>query len=65
MHVDFKKSPNVGVRGDNIYLAEGVYKYDGAETPTTPTDTFLLPAFPERADASDAQPPQGPLPPQE
>jgi hypothetical protein len=65
MHVDFKRSPNVGVGGDNIYLAEGVYKYDGVETPTTPTDTFLLPAFPESTDASDGQSPQSPPPPQD
>jgi hypothetical protein len=65
MHVDFKRSPTVGVNGDNIYLAQGVDKYDGVEKPTTPTDTFLLPAFPESAEVPTEQPPQTPLPPQE
>jgi hypothetical protein len=65
MHVDFKRSPNVGVRGNNIYLAEGVEKYDGVEKPTTPTDTFLLPAFPESAEGPAEQSPQAPMPPQE
>ena len=45
MHVDFRHGPSVGVMGDNIFLAEGVYEYDGDEEPTGPTDTFLLPAF--------------------
>ncbi len=45
MHVDWAESPNVGVGGNNIFLAEGIYKYKGTEKPTGPTDTFLLPAY--------------------
>lgn len=48
-HVEFRQRPCVGVQGDNIYLAEGIYSYDGDEAPTGPTDTFLLPAFPNDA----------------
>ena len=33
----------VGVNGDNIWLAEGVYEYSGNERPAGPKDTFLLP----------------------
>ncbi len=36
---------NVGVEGDNIFLAEGIYDYHGEETPTSRTDSFLLPAY--------------------
>lgn len=45
MHVEFKRRASVGVNGNNIYIAEGVYEYDGDEVPTGPDDTFLLPAF--------------------
>jgi hypothetical protein len=45
MHVDWATDANVGVNGDNIYLADGIYEYDGLETPSAPTDTFLLPAY--------------------
>ncbi len=37
--------PNVGVRGNNIFLAEGILDYDGIEQPTDATDTFLLPNY--------------------
>ena len=31
--------------GNDIYLAEGVNDYQGDETPSQPTDSFLLPAW--------------------
>ncbi|MCL2700776.1 MAG: hypothetical protein FWE88_03675 [Phycisphaerae bacterium] len=43
-HVGWTTRPQAGVKGDHIYLAEGIYTYSGDETPTSPTDTFLLPA---------------------
>jgi hypothetical protein len=45
MHVEWSKTPSVGVEGNNIFLAEGIYDYEGKEAPTSPTDTFLLPAY--------------------
>lgn len=45
MHVEFQRRASVGVHGDNIYLSQGIYEYDGDEAPAGPTDTFLLPAF--------------------
>lgn len=45
MHAKFTDSPSVGVKGNNIYLAEGVYDYKGVEKPVSLTDTFLLPAW--------------------
>ncbi len=44
-HTDFHPASTVGVGGDNIYLADGVYEYDGDEAPSGPTDSFLLPAY--------------------
>jgi len=44
-HVEWKENASAGVQGNNIYLAEGIYDYQGDETPVSPTDTFLLPAF--------------------
>jgi len=55
MHVDFKRRASVGVMGDNIYLVQGVFEYDGEEAPTSPIDTFLLPAF-----SQSEPPPRGP-----
>lgn len=43
MHVDWRKTANAGVNGNNIYLAEGIFDYKGDETPASPTDSFLLP----------------------
>lgn len=45
MHGEWADTASVGVRNDNIYLAEGVYDYTGIETPRSKTDSFLLPAF--------------------
>jgi anti-sigma factor RsiW len=45
MHVAFKRRASVGVNGNNIYIAEGIYEYDGDEAPTDLFDSFLLPAF--------------------
>jgi len=45
MHVEWAPRPNVGVNGDNIYLAKGIRIYRGTERPTDSTDTFLLPSF--------------------
>jgi len=44
MHVGWTKRPQSGVKGDHIYLAQGIYSYSGDEKPAGPTDTFLLPA---------------------
>jgi hypothetical protein len=49
MHVEFKRRPSVGVMGDNIYLVQGVFDYQGEEKPRSLIDTFLLPAFSGRA----------------
>jgi len=45
MHVQWAIRANVGVEGDNIFLAEGVQDYQGTETPASGTDTFLLPSY--------------------
>ena len=45
MHVGWVNRPNAGVDRNNIYLAEGIYNYNGDESPAGPTDTFLLPAY--------------------
>ncbi|MHC4294034.1 MAG: hypothetical protein ACYSTL_00445 [Planctomycetota bacterium] len=45
MHVEWAERPTVGVQQDNIFLVDGILEYHGIEEPTTPTDTFLLPAF--------------------
>jgi len=45
MHVEWAKLPLAGVAGNNIFLAEGIYNYKGDETPVSPTDSFLLPAW--------------------
>ncbi|HUS91480.1 MAG TPA: hypothetical protein VM695_06495 [Phycisphaerae bacterium] len=45
MHVEFQSRPVVGVDGDHIFLAGNIRTYSGEETPTGPSDTFLLPAF--------------------
>lgn len=34
---------HVGVNGNNIWLADGIFDYVGDEKPASPTDTFLLP----------------------
>jgi len=44
MHVGWAQTAEVGVNGDNIFLARDTYEYDGDEAPAGPTDTFLLPA---------------------
>lgn len=45
MHVEWATDPNVGVNGNNIFLADGVREYTGFERPSSPTDSFLLPAY--------------------
>ena len=44
-HVSWSDTAQAGVRGNNIFLAEGIFHYRGDETPAGPTDTFLLPAY--------------------
>ncbi len=44
-HVAWQSSARVGVQNDHIYLADGVTEYSGDETPASPTDSFLLPAY--------------------
>jgi len=43
--VAWRESPLAGVDGDNIYLAGDIVDYRGNETPTTGTDSFLLPDY--------------------
>lgn len=45
MNVSWASKPTVGVKNDNIFLAQGIFDYRGNETPVSKTDTFLLPAF--------------------
>ena len=45
-HVSWEEAANVGVNGDHIFLADDVHEYDGDETPSNSTDTFLLPSHP-------------------
>jgi prepilin-type processing-associated H-X9-DG protein len=47
-HARWANNAAVGVNGNNIYLADGVFKYRGDETPANPTDTFLLPTYSSR-----------------
>ncbi len=47
-HVAWAETAAAGVRGNNIFLVEGVYNYRGDEAPVEPTDTFLLPAYSQR-----------------
>jgi len=58
MHVDFKAKPSVGVGGNNIYLADGVYEYQGNERPAGPRDSFLLPAYSPSSPETEAVKPQ-------
>jgi prepilin-type processing-associated H-X9-DG protein len=44
-HVTWADKPTVGVNGDNIYLARGIFDYRGDEAPVDATDSFLLPAY--------------------
>ncbi|MCD4825498.1 MAG: hypothetical protein K8S55_12945 [Phycisphaerae bacterium] len=44
-HVVWATTATVGVGGDNIYLIQSITQYQGTESPTDPTDTFLLPAW--------------------
>ncbi|MFW6155179.1 MAG: hypothetical protein ACOC95_08185 [Planctomycetota bacterium] len=44
-HVEWTRSSDVGVNGDNIWIIRGVHTYTGRERPSSPTDTFLLPNF--------------------
>ena len=43
--VDWQRTPDAGVSGDNIFLINGVEDYRGDEVPTEETDSFLLPAY--------------------
>ncbi len=43
-HVEWVTDCNVGVNGNNIFLAEGIYDYTGRERPVSKTDTFVLPS---------------------
>ncbi|HDY65457.1 MAG TPA: hypothetical protein ENH84_04400 [Phycisphaerae bacterium] len=47
-HVQCADNASVGVERDNIFLVEGVYEYEGNEAPARATDTFLLPAHPNK-----------------
>jgi len=44
-HVRWSETPEAGVNGNNIWVAEGIHNYTGVEEPVSPTDTFLLPAY--------------------
>ncbi len=41
--VIWRKSPLLGVNKDNIWQAGNIRKYQGTETPASPTDVFLAP----------------------
>ncbi len=41
------KSPLFGLRKDNLWLAGGIRRYAGTETPIRPDDIFLIPGFPK------------------
>ncbi len=43
--VRWAENADAGVRGDNIFLAKGVFEYDGDEKPSGMTDSFLLPSY--------------------
>jgi len=43
--VRWASEPDVGINGDNIFLADGVSEYRGTEIPAGQTDTFLLPNY--------------------
>ncbi len=45
LHVRSVRDCRVGVGGNNIFLAEGVYDYTGHEEPVSRTDSFVLPSF--------------------
>ena len=45
-HVRWVTHCEVGVNGNNIFLAEGIYNYTGNEAPTSKTDSFVLPNWP-------------------
>jgi len=42
-HVTWVRHCYVGVNGNNIFLAEGIYTYTGEEKPVSKIDTFVLP----------------------
>lgn len=44
-HVQWQEGPAVGVRGNNIFLIDGITEYRGDEAPAAASDTFLLPAY--------------------
>lgn len=44
-HVAWASTPTVGIGGNNIYLINGLTQYRGDESPSEPTDSFLLPAY--------------------
>lgn len=44
---EYMKSPVYGDHKDNVWTIEGVRKYTGRETPTRPTDSFLVPGLPK------------------
>lgn len=43
-HVRWVEHADVGVEGDNIFLADDLRDYTGTEAPAQPTDSFLLPS---------------------
>jgi hypothetical protein len=43
-HVRWVDHAGVGVKGDNIFLADDLHEYTGTEAPAQPTDSFLLPS---------------------
>ena len=45
MNVKWVTHCDVGVAGNNIFLAEGVYSYTGREKPVSKTDTFVMPSW--------------------
>ena len=44
---EYMRTPVYGDHKDNLWTIEGVSRYTGTETPTRPTDSFLVPGVPK------------------
>lgn len=44
---DYMRTPVYGQHKDNVWTIEGVRNYTGRETPSQPTDSFLVPGIPK------------------
>lgn len=53
-HVEWHDCPTVGVGDDNMYMVQGIRDYNGTEAPANDTDSFLLPAWTDVAEAGES-----------